>query len=96
VFLLTSSGKLTCFGAAKGEMLWETKLGTPFNSSPSLVGSRVYLFDKKGQAILVEAAREYKEVGRAQLGEETRTCPAFLDGRMYIRGVTNLYCLGRK
>jgi hypothetical protein len=44
--------------------------------------------------IIIEAASEYKEVGRATLGEKSTCCPAFLDGRIYIRGEKHLFCIG--
>jgi outer membrane protein assembly factor BamB len=43
--------------------------------------------------IIIKADREYEEVARYELGEEANACPAFLDGRIYIRGKENLYCI---
>ncbi len=41
-----------------------------------------------------EAGREFQEIGRCELGEGSSACPAFMDGRIYIRGEENLYCIG--
>ena len=46
--------------------------------------------------IICKPGDEFKEVARAQLGENTSCSPAFLTGRIYIRGVENLYCIGEK
>ncbi|MFP4057022.1 MAG: PQQ-binding-like beta-propeller repeat protein [Candidatus Brocadiia bacterium] len=96
VFLLPSDGYLTCLGAATGKVLWEHDLEAPFSSSPSLVGRRVYLFSEKGGAFIVEAAREYRQVAKLEVGEQVRAVPAFGDGRMYVRGEKHLLCIAHK
>ncbi len=96
VLLLTSFGTLTCYDAAKGDMLWAEDFSTDFSASPSLVGNRVYLIGKKGKAWIVEPTRQKcNRLGEADLGEECVTSPAFQDGRIYLRGKTNLFCLGK-
>jgi outer membrane protein assembly factor BamB len=96
VFLLASYGILTCYNAQDGNVVWEQDLKASFKSSPSLVGDKVYLMSEEGVMFIIAADREYKELGRAELGENTHTCPAFMDGRIYIRGKENLYCIGNK
>lgn len=96
VFLLTSVGTLTCYDAVKGDMLWAEEFDVEFSSSPSLVGNRVYLIAKTGKAWIVEPSREKcKRIGLADLGEECVASPAFQDGRIYLRGKTHLFCLGK-
>ncbi len=63
--------------------------------SPALAGDEVYLMNEEGVMSIVTASREYKQVGRAELGEDSNCSPAFLDGRIYIRGTQNLYCIGK-
>ena len=94
VFLLTTSGTLTCYRCADGVMLWEQDLDTNFMASPSLVGNRIYMLSEKGVMFIAEVGAEYKEVTRCELGEKVQACPAFADGRIYIRGKNNLYCIG--
>jgi outer membrane protein assembly factor BamB len=96
VLLLTSFGTLTCYDAAKGDMLWAEDFSTDFSASPSLVGNHVYLIGRKGKAWIVEPTRKKcNRLGEADLGEECVTTPAFQDGRMYLRGKTHLFCLGK-
>ena len=94
VFLLTTSGTLTCYRLADGQILWEEDLDTSFNASPSLVGNHMYLLSEKGVMFIAEVGAGYKEVTRCELGEKSQACPAFADGRIYIRGKKNLYCIG--
>ena len=94
VFLLTTFGTLTCHKVADGTPVWEKDVEGSFRASPSLVGNRVYLLSEKGVMIVIEGALEYKELTRCELGEACYASPAFADGRIYIRGIENLYCIG--
>ena len=63
-------------------------------ASPTLVGTSLYLVSEKGITLMWEPGREgLKELGRAALGERVYATPAFLDGRIYMRGAKNLYCI---
>lgn len=93
VFLLETYGFLTCYNAKNGEIVWEKDLEEAFEASPSLAGDKVYLMTQDGVMIIIEAGREFREIGRCELGEKSRASPAFMDGRIYIRGEENLYCI---
>jgi outer membrane protein assembly factor BamB len=97
VFLLASYGILTCYDAKTGKMLWDKEFdNATFTSSPSLVGNRLYLIGRE-KSYVVEPAREgCKPISEAALGEECVTSPAFQDGRFYLRGKENLFCIGSK
>ena len=96
VLLVTTDGLLTCYAVADGKTLWEKELDAIVMASPSLVGNTFYLVDEKGVMRLFTTEGGYKELGRAELGEEVRASPAFLDGRIYIRGKKHLYGIGKK
>lgn len=94
-FVVTTPGILTCYDARTGKKVWEHELEMDFHASPSLVGDRLLLVSKKGVALVVAAGREFKELSRSvELGEEVHASPAFVPGRMFIRGVKNLFCIG--
>lgn len=97
LFSLTTDGFLICYDAQDGSQLWDHDFETSFRSSPSLVGDRVYLMSEEGVMFIFAADRvEYRELGKAKLGERSNTCPAFMDGRIYIRGKKHLYCIAQK
>jgi len=97
VFLLTSEGMLTCYDAHKGDKLWEHDLNDfKCKASPSLVNQELYLFSESGKAwILAPSRAGVKRVRQTDLGEGCVSCPAFQDGRMYVRGKKNLFCIGQ-
>jgi outer membrane protein assembly factor BamB len=94
VILLMSDGLLTCLKVSDGTSVWEEDLRAYFFASPSLVGEKLYLLDDKGTMFISEYKPKYRELAKCKLGEECRASPAFSDGRIYIRGVENLYCIG--
>lgn len=97
LMVVASFGTMTCYNAKEGgEPLWEHDFdGANFSASPTLVGKNVYLFDEDGKAHIVEpTAEECKPVGEAELGQGCVTCPAFQEGRIYIRGKEHLFCIG--
>ena len=96
IFLLESYGKITCYNISDGTKLWVENLETSFTASPSLVEDRLYLLSEKGIMFIAKVGGEYTEVGQSALGEKCYSSPAFADGRIYIRGVENLYCIGDK
>ncbi len=96
VYLLTSSGLLTCFDAAQGAKLWEHEMGENCQASPTLAGGRVHVLTQAGTLIAVEDAAEYREAGRNELGEGgCGASPAFVDGAILLRSATRLWCIGR-
>ena len=95
IFLIETYGHMTCYDAKNGNPLWGEDLDGTFNASPSLVGDKVYLINNEGVTIIVNAGREFKEIGKYELGESVDACPAFADGRIFIRGDKNLYCIGK-
>ncbi len=94
VILNMVDGYLSCLKVSDGTMMWEEDLRAYFFASPCLVGEKLYLLDDQGTMIIGEYKPKYKELAKCKLGEECRASPAFADGRIYIRGVENLYCIG--
>ena len=94
IFTLATEGLLECYNVSDGKKLWEKDLQEYFLASPSLVGNNLYLLSEKGNMFIAEFGPEYKELAKCELGEKCHASPAFADGRIYIRGINNLYCIG--
>lgn len=96
VLMAASYGTLACYGIeGSEEPLWEEDFDGSFSSSPSLVGENVYLFGLEGTAWVVHPSRDgCEQISESNLGEECVASPAFQDGRMYMRGVEHLFCIG--
>ena len=44
---------------------------------------------------VVKAGPKYELVARNELGEKTYASPALSDGQIFLRGIKNLYCIGK-
>ena len=96
MLLLTTGGKLTCYKVQDGQKAWEKKLKGDYNASPCLVGDKIYLLSIKGVLSVIKAGAEYEEISRSEIKEECYASPAFADGKIYIRTVEHIYCIGNK
>jgi len=94
VFTVTSSGLVTCFAAGDGKKVWERQLDTPVQASPGIMDGRLLILGEHGPLVTLQAAREFHELGRIELADRFVASPAFANGHVILRGVTNLYCLG--
>ncbi len=89
----TSYGDFACLNAQTGEEVWVQELGEGFSSSPVLVGDRVYVLDEEGMMFILQTGNEFKQIAALPTGEPTLATPAYLDGRIYLRTIENLYCI---
>ena len=94
VFTVADHGLVTCFDLKNGRKIWEHDLDASVQSSPSIIGNRLFVLTEKGAGIVLEAGRQFREIGRSKLADQFFASPAFASGRMFLRGNTNLYCIG--
>jgi outer membrane protein assembly factor BamB len=95
IFLLDGAGVLTCYETQNGEMVWDHRFDDFFLTSPSIAAGWIYLVSDNGKTYRVKAAREFEQADSISTLDETiMASPAFLDGRIIIRGDKNLYCIG--
>jgi outer membrane protein assembly factor BamB len=95
IFALTTGGTLSCFDAKDGKKLWDHDYDMECHASPSLAGNRVYVIGLKGTAVVVEAARQFKELFRTDMADAFHASPAFAQDKIFLRGVTNVWCVGK-
>ncbi|SHF69002.1 Outer membrane protein assembly factor BamB, contains PQQ-like beta-propeller repeat [Mariniphaga anaerophila] len=95
LFIATSYGVLVCYDAKTGEEYWEHDVGKTLYSSPVYADGKLFMMDNDGVMRIYEFAKEMKLIAENKLGENAGTTPAFVDGRIYIRGEDNLYCIGK-
>jgi outer membrane protein assembly factor BamB len=96
IYVPDTSGIVACLNVSDGTKVWEQDLVGSFQASATLVDDKLYLLSYKGIMHILQTGAEYKEIVRTQLGEKCFASPAFMDGRIYIRGQKNLYCIGNK
>lgn len=97
IYAITRKGVLSVVDAAKGEEVYQTKtpLGNTVYPSVSLIGEHVLLASDNGKMMLIQPGREYKVLAENRLSR-FRSCPVVYNGKLYIRGLDGVYCIGKK
>jgi outer membrane protein assembly factor BamB len=98
VFLFEDrQGHVSCIDAPTGKVLWfKSRVGAAFFGSPVRAGDKLFCTDTAGTVICLAAEPEFKELGRTELKELSRSTPAIANGRMYVRTVSHLLSVGGK
>jgi len=92
--MVEDGGEATCFEAATGAVIWQTELEGDFSSSPVLAGRHVYVVNEAGVAYVFKAGREFELVAQNDLADGGFATPVVCGGRIYLRSLHHLYCLG--
>ena len=97
VYTMTPGGRMGCMNAKDGEIAWEQEYENErFDASPILANGIVYMFDKeKGDVVLFKPGEKYEQVARLSVAEPVYATPAFVNGRIYVRGEKHLMCIGK-
>jgi outer membrane protein assembly factor BamB len=93
LILPTGFGVVSCLDVKTGRVLWEQEFDDGFYSSPILVNDCVYIIDLSGTMQIFKMDDEFELLGASPIGEEAYGTPAFVGDRIYIRGVTHLFCI---
>ncbi len=96
LILPTGFGVITCLNAKTGSVFWEQEFDVGFYSSPILVNDCVYIIDLSGTMQIFRMDDTFERLGASKIGEATYATPAFVGDRIYIRGITHLFCIGEQ
>lgn len=95
IFLQTTMGIMVCHDAETGDELWDHDFDDSFQPSPIAIGDWIYTFSETGQMYRVKAGRELETPEKLGFIDDWfRATPAFVEGRIYLRGDGTLYCVG--
>ena len=98
LYAVNQRGVASAVDLKTGELVWEQQLalgGTVYPSATS-AGGHVFISSDNGKTAVIKPGREFELVRMNQLGEGFRSCPVFHNGRLYIRGLKHLYCIGTR
>lgn len=95
LFMVTSYGALVCYDAASGTKRWVHEFDHPVYASPVIAEGKLWVLAKNGTMHILRAGETYEAIANPLLGEGSVCTPAFSDGRIFIRGDRNLYCIGK-
>jgi outer membrane protein assembly factor BamB len=93
LFVWSDRGVVSCYELATGNQHWTERVGGNYYSSPIIAGDTLYGVAADGEVIAIAADKEYKLLGRSELGEASSATPVIHGGKMYLRCETSLAAL---
>lgn len=104
LYWLDNKGFACCFDAAGGEEFYRKRLtiggggGDKVYASVVLADGKLYAVSRKGGTIVYAAGKEYKELARNDLGDESvfNATPVVSNGQLLLRSDAALYCIGTR
>jgi outer membrane protein assembly factor BamB len=97
LYRLHSPGTVTCWKLADGETVYRERLaGIAVAPSPFATPDGRLYFASAGKSYVVKAGPKFEVLGVSDLGDPSPASPAVADGRIFLRGGRNLYCIGKK
>ena len=98
VYRVNTPGILKCWKLATGDAVYSERLPNGVDHAASPVATpdgRIY-FASGGKTAVVAAGPKFSILATNDLGDPGRASAAVSDGRIYIKGGRNLYCIGTK
>jgi outer membrane protein assembly factor BamB len=96
LFYVNDRGMARCHVARTGATVWEKRLEGPVTASPLLIDGKIYAINEKGDVYVLAAAGTFKHLAKNSVGESVFASPAVAGSRLYIRGDTHLFCIGKR
>ena len=94
VYLVNDAGEVMCHSLEDGKQVWHKEYKDGFYASPIVASGRLYAVDRaKGVFRVFATGRDGKELATNPLGDPVTATPAFVGGRIYVRGHKNLWCV---
>jgi len=90
-----TNGQVHCIEIATGNTLWTENLGKQY-SSPVLVNGLVYMPNDEGVITVIKPGPVFEMVAQNSIGERMNASPAISNGKIYLRGESNIFCIGLK
>ena len=98
VYLITDRGIMTCLEAKTGKVMYEggrVPIPATFTGSPIAFDGKILLTSEDGDTFIIKAGPKHEVIGTNSIDEPVYSSPAISDGKIFIRGEKNLYCIGK-
>ncbi len=91
IYMVSDGGIASCVEAKTGKVIWSERLGGSHSASPIYADGRLYFVSEAGVLNVLAAGREFKVLGKHDLGERTLASPAVVNHSLYIRTENHLW-----
>ena len=74
--------------------VWTHKLPGEFSASPVFAGDKIFIPNEDGLTYVFKTGQSYEQIAANHLHDGGFATPAICAGRIYLRTMHFLYCLG--
>jgi outer membrane protein assembly factor BamB len=97
IFVVKKGGLSSCYETSGGKTIYELKrirnLGN-YYASPIAGDGKIFVTGENGFIVVLADTPELKILSKNDMGETIIATPAIADGRLYVRTLQKLYCVG--
>ncbi|WP_297088827.1 PQQ-binding-like beta-propeller repeat protein [uncultured Draconibacterium sp.] len=92
------NGKLTCYNALTGEVIYSEKAGkgNSYTASPVAADGVIYIGDNDGNIYSIQAGPKYKLLQTNKLGETLMSTPAIAEDYLFFKTIGHLVAVSGK
>jgi hypothetical protein len=97
LYRLCGPQRLRCYELATGKLVFDERVtGASTAASPfTTADGRIYLASS-GVSIVLQAGPRLQVLARNDLGDPGQSSPAAANGRIFLKGKRNLWCIGKE
>ena len=99
MFIIKQGGITSSFDIADGKPVWERRrVGADgsYLSAPVFGDAKIYVTSELGVVSVLESSPEQKVLANNDMGEAIAATPAIVDGQIFLRTRTKLYCIANE
>jgi outer membrane protein assembly factor BamB len=94
LYMMNDAGVATCLEAKTGNLVWQMRAGTgEFRASPIFANGNMYCFAVEGGCVVLRCSPEFKKISSGKFASGFHASPAVVGNSLYIRSITDLYCI---
>jgi hypothetical protein len=93
LFSTMTNGQVHCTETATGTIAWTEGMGKQY-ASPVLTNNLVYMPNDEGVITVIKPGPELNVISKNPIGEKMYASPAISNGKIYLRGLKHLFCIG--
>jgi len=94
LYLWGDAGIVSCVRAKSGDLVWQERVKGRFFGSPVWVEGRLFCISTTGKVVVMAASESFRQIAVNDLAEPTHSTPALAGGRMFLRTLGYLTCVG--
>jgi outer membrane protein assembly factor BamB len=99
LYWVTDDGQAACADPKTGKVKWTERLPgiKSVSASPILISDTMLVIGEDGKVVSFKLnPKELGEVEKSDVGEPVMATPAAAGGKLFVRGGTHLFCIGKK